>query len=116
MAKRGKRYQAAIKPINRENAYPLAEAVKLLKQGAKAKFDETVEIALNLGIDPRHADRIFRPFERLHSRDAFEGTGIGLAICQRIVQRHGGTIRADSEPGAGARFILHLPARQKDMS
>jgi PAS domain S-box-containing protein len=76
-----------------------------------------IEVADNgIGFDPRHADRIFRPFERLHSRDAFEGTGIGLAICQRIVHRHGGTIRAQSEPGAGARFIIHVPACQKDMS
>ena len=76
-----------------------------------------IEVADNgIGFDPRHADRIFRPFERLHSREAFEGTGIGLAICQRIVQRHGGTIRAESEPGHGSRFVIHLPASQKDMS
>jgi large subunit ribosomal protein L1 len=75
MAKRGKRYQAAIKPINRENAYPLAEAVKLLKQGAKAKFDETVEIALNLGIDPRHADQQVRGVVELPS-----GTGKSVRV------------------------------------
>lgn len=76
-----------------------------------------IEIADNgIGFESRHAERIFRPFERLHSREAFEGTGIGLAISQRVVQRHGGTIRAEGEPGAGARFILHLPARQKELS
>jgi two-component system CheB/CheR fusion protein len=76
-----------------------------------------IEIADNgIGFDPRHAQRIFRPFERLHAREAFEGTGIGLAISQRIVQRHGGTIRAESTPGEGSRFILHLPARQTDKS
>lgn len=69
-----------------------------------------------IGFDPKHADRIFRPFERLHPREAFDGTGIGLALCQRIVHRHGGTLRAESEPGAGSRFILHLPSEQKDYS
>ncbi len=75
MAKRGKRYTAAAKPINRESAYPLAEAVKLLKQGAKAKFDETVEIALNLGIDPRHADQQVRGVVELPN-----GTGKSLRV------------------------------------
>jgi large subunit ribosomal protein L1 len=75
MAKRGKRYAAAAKPINRESAYPLAEAVKLLKQGAKAKFDETVEIALNLGIDPRHADQQVRGVVELPN-----GTGKSLRV------------------------------------
>ena len=75
MANRGKRYKAAAKPINRESAYPLAEAVKLLKQGAKAKFDETVEIALNLGIDPRHADQQVRGVVELPN-----GTGKSLRV------------------------------------
>jgi large subunit ribosomal protein L1 len=75
MAKRGKRYTAAAKPINRESAYPLAEAVKILKQGAKAKFDETVEIALNLGIDPRHADQQVRGVVELPN-----GTGKSLRV------------------------------------
>ena len=75
MAKRGKRYTAAAKPINRDSAYPLAEAVKILKQGAKAKFDETVEIALNLGIDPRHADQQVRGVVELPN-----GTGKSLRV------------------------------------
>jgi large subunit ribosomal protein L1 len=75
MANRGKRYKAAIKPINRESAYQLAEAVKLLKQGAKAKFDETVEIALNLGIDPRHADQQVRGVVELPN-----GTGKSVRV------------------------------------
>jgi large subunit ribosomal protein L1 len=75
MAKRGKRYTAAAKPINRDSSYPLAEAVKILKQGAKAKFDETVEIALNLGIDPRHADQQVRGVVELPN-----GTGKSLRV------------------------------------
>ena len=67
-----------------------------------------------IGFDAKYAERIFQPFERLHGRDVYEGSGIGLALCRRIVQRHGGTISADATPGAGARFTIHLPAFQKD--
>ena len=62
-----------------------------------------------IGFDAKYAERIFQPFERLHGRDVYEGTGIGLALCRKIVQRHGGTISADAAPGAGARFTIHLP-------
>jgi signal transduction histidine kinase len=65
-----------------------------------------------IGFDQKYAERIFRPFERLHGRDAFEGNGIGLALCRRIVQRHGGTIRAEAVAGVGARFIMLLPDRR----
>jgi large subunit ribosomal protein L1 len=60
MAGKGKRLRAAEARIDRSKAYPLAEAVALIKQGASAKFDETVEVALNLGVDPRHADQMVR--------------------------------------------------------
>ncbi|MBF0152429.1 MAG: 50S ribosomal protein L1 [Magnetococcales bacterium] len=60
MARRGKRLEKIFDKVDRSNAYPLAEAVGLLKEGATAKFDETVEIALNLGVDPRHADQMIR--------------------------------------------------------
>jgi signal transduction histidine kinase len=63
-----------------------------------------------VGFDDRHAERIFAPFHRLHSRQAFAGTGIGLAICRRIVERHGGAISAHGVPGAGATFTVTLPA------
>jgi signal transduction histidine kinase len=62
-----------------------------------------------IGFDQKYAERIFRPFERLHARGAFEGNGIGLALCRRIIQHHGGTIRAEATAGAGARFIIRLP-------
>jgi large subunit ribosomal protein L1 len=71
----GKRYNAAAKPINREAAYPLAEGVKLIKAGAKAKFDETIEIALNLGVDPRHADQMVRGVVELPN-----GTGKSVRV------------------------------------
>jgi large subunit ribosomal protein L1 len=60
MAKIGKRLKAAQAAVDRSKAYPLPEAIKLVKQNAKAKFDETVEMSMNLGIDPRHADQMVR--------------------------------------------------------
>jgi large subunit ribosomal protein L1 len=60
MSKPGKRFRNASEPIDREKLYPIEEAVKLVKNGAKAKFDETIEVAMNLGVDPRHADQMVR--------------------------------------------------------
>jgi len=60
MANQGKRYKAVSKTVNPETRYALDEAVKLVKAAAKAKFDETIEIAMNLGVDPRHADQMVR--------------------------------------------------------
>src|SRR5262247_2078726 len=56
----GKRFKAAREGIDVEKAYPIAEAIKMVKARAKAKFDETIEIAINLGVDPRHADQMVR--------------------------------------------------------
>jgi PAS domain S-box-containing protein len=62
-----------------------------------------------IGLDQAFADRIFEMFQRLHGRDKYEGTGIGLAICRKIVERHGGTIAVRSMPGQGALFSIDLP-------
>lgn len=65
-----------------------------------------------IGIEEKYADRIFTPFKRLHSRSRYQGTGMGLAICQRIVQRHGGRIMVTSTPGEGTTFTVRLPVKQ----
>ncbi len=65
-----------------------------------------------IGFEEKYLDRIFNVFQRLHGRNKYEGTGIGLAICRKIAERHGGSIRARSTPGQGATFIVRLPLSQ----
>lgn len=65
-----------------------------------------------IGFEQKYLDKIFVPFQRLHSRSEYEGTGIGLAICRKIVERHGGSITATSFLGKGATFTITLPAVQ----
>lgn len=62
-----------------------------------------------IGFDPQYSERIFEVFQRLHSKSDYKGTGIGLAIVKKIVENHGGKIRATGSPGAGARFDIYLP-------
>jgi signal transduction histidine kinase len=62
-----------------------------------------------IGFDPQYSHRIFRVFERLHGRSEYPGTGIGLALCRKIAERHGGNVIAEGEPGVGSTFTVTLP-------
>ncbi|HEX8700519.1 MAG TPA: ATP-binding protein [Myxococcaceae bacterium] len=65
-----------------------------------------------IGFDEKYLDRLFNLFQRLHGQNKYAGTGIGLAICRKIVERHGGTLTARSAPGQGSTFLIHLPLEQ----
>lgn len=92
--------------------------VKIWSRKTKSRENgsEICEITVadnGIGFDEKYRDRIFTIFQRLHGRQEYEGTGIGLAICRKIVERHGGEIIAKSLPGEGATFITTLPMKQK---
>lgn len=88
---------------------------RLPVEGGTAPEEQYCELVVQdngIGFEEKYLDKIFAVFQRLHGRQEYEGTGIGLAVCRRIVDRHGGKITAHSKPGEGATFIVHLPVRQ----
>ena len=102
----------------------LDNAIKFRRLGAPAHVevsgrelkDGLCEIVVKdsgIGFDEKYLDRIFKPFHRLHSAAEYDGTGIGLAIADKIVARHEGTLTARSSPGSGASFVIRLPAGGK---
>jgi large subunit ribosomal protein L1 len=93
--KKGKRIRAAFANVDRDKSYPLSEAVKLIKQNAGAKFDETVELSMNLGVDPRHADQMVRGVVSLPH-------GTGKAVRVGVFARGD---KAQEAKGAGADIV-----------
>ena len=80
---------------------------------------ETSEVSITvedngIGFNEKYLDRLFQPFQRLHGRQEYEGSGMGLAICRKIVERHGGSITARSTPGQGTTFIVVLPLKHSE--
>lgn len=104
----------------------LGNALKFRREGVVPELqisaqvtDHVVELTVEdngIGFDEQYATRIFRAFERLHGATAYPGTGIGLALCRKIVERHNGSITAASEIGKSATFTIRLPLEQGDDS
>lgn len=97
----------------------VSNALKFSKKGVPPRIriealqglGSTITVSDNgIGFKQSYASEIFKTFSRLNSKDAYEGTGLGLALCRKIVERHGGSIRAEGEEGVGARFVITLPA------
>lgn len=99
----------------------ISNAIKFRREGVtpEVKISATVAddclrlqvVDNGIGFEPQYSRRIFRVFERLHGRSEYPGTGIGLALCRRIAERHGGTIFGAGEPGLGSTFTVTLPMR-----
>ena len=97
----------------------ISNAIKFssLKKKPEIKIDGYVEAGFNVyyvkdngvGFNPEYSHKLFGVFQRLHKADEFEGTGVGLAIVQRIIHRHGGSVWADGKEGKGATFYFSLP-------
>ncbi|WP_020604179.1 PAS domain-containing sensor histidine kinase [Spirosoma spitsbergense] len=104
--------RAGVVPLIEVNADRL-EAMAIppsVKPARVANAYYRIDVADNgIGFDEKYLDRIFQVFQRLHGKSEFTGTGIGLAICERVVANHGGAITASSQPGQGATFSVYLP-------
>ncbi len=87
------------------------EVLKVYGKTLPAPFYFDIMISDNgIGFDKKYADQVFEVFKRLHGRDVYPGSGIGLALCKRIVENHQGHITAESQEGAGTDFHILLPA------
>jgi light-regulated signal transduction histidine kinase (bacteriophytochrome) len=99
-------------PAIRVRARLIVDPRKYAGNGAPAPLCELSVEDNGIGFDMKYAERLFHVFQRLHGRGEYEGTGMGLAICRRIAERHGGSIAARATPGRGATFTVILPVKQ----
>jgi PAS domain S-box-containing protein len=91
--------------------------ITILSETEAGKEDSFAIITLKdngIGFEPSQAERIFETFTRLNSKDSYEGTGLGLSLCKKIVERHGGNIKAIGKPDEGATFVITLPLTQNE--
>lgn len=99
-------------PVVKVESRPVADPSGDGRGSSPGDWYQFAIIDNGIGFDEKYLDRIFTPFQRLHARHEYEGTGMGLAVCRRIVERHGGQITARSEPGRGTTFLVTLPIKQ----
>ena len=99
----------------RDDVAPVIKVYGGFANGNEGDFCQINVEDNGIGFDEKFLDRIFTLFQRLHGRGDYEGTGIGLAVCRKIVQRHGGSVTAKSTPGQGSRFMVTLPTKQSEV-
>ncbi|MBO9572815.1 MAG: hybrid sensor histidine kinase/response regulator, partial [Chitinophagaceae bacterium] len=98
--------------FSREDVLPVINISGAVVEYNNKPFTKIILEDNGLGFSPEKSEHIFNMFARLHSKDKFEGTGLGLSLCKKIVQRHSGMIEATGEPNKGATFTILLPLRQ----
>ncbi len=103
--------------FHKTDVAPVVKVVGSLVSSGNGSAPTTCRITVEdngIGFEEKYLDRIFTPFQRLHGRGVYDGTGIGLAVCRKIVERHGGTLTATSETGIGSAFVITLPIQQDE--
>ena len=98
--------------FRQEDVAPLVQVRSQILTKLGEEYCEIRVIDNGIGFEQKYTDRIFQIFQRLHGRGTYEGTGIGLAICRKIAERHGGSLVAESAPNQGATFIFTMPIHQ----